>query len=316
MDGQSIIAGYSYLNIYGIDPAYWGMFDIFILNESNGNIVEQTSVCHQEYVGAENIPMPRPYPQHYAILSNPLGEDAELPIENTDEFIVLTTYDEDLDFVDSVHVGPPGSYVGIRAYEFTRCSGGYMVTGVVKDSSSDWHMWIGLVDTDFDLQTSYYGSSDTGCFGEVYSALNQMGGCVTESGNFMAAGAEYLSTGHTDCNVMFQPDDNDTGYGTPLEPGAPAGSRSADGLSVYSNSELNHFNIQYHGEISGEPVANVYSICGRNVATLHGTRDAEGSVSFTFDANSSEGCLLPSGVYVVTVNTGNSIEAATFTLLQ
>ena len=63
---------------------------------------------------------------------------------------------------------------------------------------------------------------------------------------------------------------------SPLEPVALAG--STDGLRVYSNSES--------------------------------------SFSFTFDANSSEGFQLPSGVYVVTVNTGNSIEAASFTLLQ
>ncbi|MEN8209545.1 MAG: hypothetical protein ABFR50_09885 [Candidatus Fermentibacteria bacterium] len=131
----------------------------------------------------------------------------------------------------------------------------------------------------------------------------------------MAAGAEYLTTGHTHYNVMFEPDNNtDTGEGSPLEPGALAG--STDGLRVYSNSDLNHFSIQYHGAISGEPVADVYSICGRNVTTLHGTRSSEGSFSFIFDGNSSEGSKLPSGVYVVMLNTGNSIEAATFTLLQ
>lgn len=130
----------------------------------------------------------------------------------------------------------------------------------------------------------------------------------------MAAGAEYLPTGNTHYNVMFETGGFDGGDVSPLEPEALAG--STDGLRVYSNSDLNHFSIQYHGEISGEPVADVYSICGRNVVTLHGTRNTESSFSFTFDGNSSEGFQLPSGVYVVTVNTGNSIEAASFTLLQ
>lgn len=314
-NGDYILAGYTYCEIVGIYPNhyYFPHSCVNSLASDDGEVVAVSFLdTDLQYVGIENNTTQ--ILQEYVVLSNSLDGSYGLPIENTDEFIVMTTYTENLNFVDSVHVGPPGSYIGIRAYEFEKCSGGYMITGMVLDASYQWHMWIGKTNNSFQLQDSYYGSANTGSFGEVLSSCNQMGGCVTEAGHFMAAGAEYLPTGHTNYNVMFESILTFDSGDTSSELGVLEG--STDGLSVYSNSDLNHFSIQFHGEMSGEPVADVYNISGRKVTTLHGSRNTEDSFSFTFDGNSSEGFQLPSGVYVVTVNTGNSIEAASFTLLQ
>lgn len=321
LDGNSIITAHTTAECpVGIPP-----YDVwFVSTQINSYDIDTGeiasgwfSIGYGQFVGVEHRPTAIGY---YTMFNDapyciPWGENL-LPYL-TGEHITVIGLNENLQWDNlTVTIEPPVGYDEIRAYEFERYSGGYMITGMVKDASDQWHMWIGITNNSFELQDSFYGSANTGSFGEVLSSCNQMGGCVTEGGHFMAAGAEYLPNGHTNYNVMFESYGNifDSGDVSFAEPGTPA--RSTDGLSVHRNSDLNHFSIQFHGEISGEPVADVYNICGRKVTTLHGTRDTESSVSFTFDGSSSEGCQLPSGVYVVTVNTGNSIEAATFTLLQ
>ena len=321
LDGNSIITAHTFAVCpVGSSPPY----DEYIVGTQLKSYDVDSGVCESGYfwgegqfVGVEHRPDLAGY---FALFNDapymiPWGDDL-LPYL-TNDHIDVVYLDEDLDYDGLVvEIPKPSGYNGIRAYEFERCSGGYMITGMVLDGYDQWHMWIGITNNSFELQDSFYGSANTGSFGEVLSSCNQMGGCVTEGGHFMAAGAEYLPTGHTDYNVMFESYGSkfDSGDVSFAEPGTPAG--STDGLSVQRVSGLNHFSIQFHGEVSGEPVADVYSIYGRKVRTLHGTRDTESSVSFTFDGSSSEGNQLPSGVYIVTVDAGNSIEAATFTLLQ
>ncbi len=249
-------------------------------------------------------------------MGNPITtQSMEGIFQHTDAYISITILDESLNFLRDYKVYPPNPFDGIRVYDFELFSAGYMVSGMVRDGD-EWYIWIGRLNNDFELTHSFVGSADTGSFGLTAPSCDQMGGCVTEAGHFFAAGAAYLSSGHTNYDVMYRPFfPENLSDGSEITAGIPLPASEA-GLSVTRVSISGPFVFRYRGDDAEAVGAEVIDIMGRCVRTLDGVQTSTEEVYFDFDGRGNDGNPLPSGAYVVTASTGQSFDSATFAIVR